>query len=169
MSPSRSTAEGKGPSADLHAAARLRERRGARRRHGGRDVCAEARARRAAFRRGPADLLARPITRRAPFDEIDARDPARLGALQGRQVRGRALSSNTSASRTGGAPSCRSAAAATISNACATSSIAIATSPSRASPARTISSARSSPRASGRRATISRRSRTAASSTNPAG
>ena len=43
-------------------------------------------------------------------------------------------------------------------------SIATATSPSKASPARAICSARNSPRASGRRATISRRSTTAASS-----
>ncbi len=67
------------------------------------------------------------------------------------------VTSNMIASRIGGAPICRSAAAATISTRCATSSIATATSPSKASPARTICSARSSPRASGRRATISRR------------
>ena len=75
--------------------------------------------------------------------------------------------SNTNGSRIGGPPTCRSAVAATISTSCATSSIATATSRSKALPARTICSARNSPRASGRRATISRRSRTAASSARP--
>ena len=75
-----------------------------------------------------------------------------------------AATSNTSASRTGGAPICRSAAGSTISTSCGSSSTATATSPSRASPPRTICSARSSPRGSGRRATPFRPSRTAASS-----
>ena len=57
-------AEDKGPSADPAADARHGEGRSARRRDAGRHLRREARARRPALCRGPADLLARPITRR---------------------------------------------------------------------------------------------------------
>ena len=123
----------------------------------------EARPRRAALCRRPADLLARPITRRGRSTNRRsifrwARGPTRSAGSRS------TATSNTTASRTGGAPIFRSAAAATISTSCATNSIATATSRSKGSPARTICSARSSPRGSGRRATISPPSRTAASS-----
>lgn len=67
------------------------------------------------------------------------------------------VTSNLTASRTGGEPTCRSVAATTISTPCATNSIAIAMSPSKALPRRTICSARSSPPASGRPGMISPR------------
>ena len=63
----------------------------------------------------------------ASVRRIDARYSARQRAVQGRPVRGRTASSNSTGSRTGGAPTCRSAAAATISTWCDTNSIATAT------------------------------------------
>ena len=132
----------------------------------GRHLRAEARARRAALCREPADLL-QGLLCDAAVRRIDAgyRRWAR-GRTRSASSRSTATS-NTTGSRTGGRPIFRSAAAATISIPCATSSIATAMSRSRGLPARTICSAKSSPRASGRRATISRRSRTAASSARP--
>jgi hypothetical protein len=75
--------------------------------------------------------------------------------------------SNMSGSRTGGPPTFRSAAAATISIPYATSFIATAMSRSKASAERVICTAKSSPRGSGQHAMISRRSRTAVSSARP--
>ena len=160
------TLKDKGPSADPGAVARHGEGRSGRRRDAGRHLRREARARRAALCREPADLL-ESLLRDAAVRRIDARYPAGLGAVQGRQVRGQPLHRIRAGQGLVGAPIFRSAAAATISTSCATNSIATATSPSRALPARTICSARNSPRGSGRRATIFRRSRTAASSARP--
>ena len=126
-------------------------------------LCAEARARRAAVRRRPADLLAR-LLRQAAVRR-NRRSTFRSAAAPTRSDASRpAATSNTSASRTGGAPICRWRAAGTTSTPCATIIIATARSASRASPPRAICSARSSPRASGRRATTSPPSRMAASS-----
>ena len=52
---------------------------------------AQARARRAAVRRRPADLLARAIIRRENFEETTLDAAARLGSLQGRAFRSRTL------------------------------------------------------------------------------
>ena len=60
------------------------------------------------FVAGAADLLARLLFDKQPFDETTLDVAARLRPLQGRTLRGRAATSNTSASRTGGAPTCRS-------------------------------------------------------------
>ena len=84
-------AEGEGPS-DHHAvAARLRRRRGDRRRDRG--ACASRRKRARdvpLFVAGAADLLAR-LLFDAPVRRIDARSAARLRRLQGRPLRGRPL------------------------------------------------------------------------------
>ena len=164
-SPSRSTTlKDKGHPLIMHAAARLREGRGARRRDRGRHLRAEARARRAALRRGPADLLARPIMPTRPFDEStldvrSARGPYKVGRFEvNRYIEYERVKDWW------GADLPVMPRQLQFRYACATSSIATATSRSRASPARTTCSARSSPRASGRRATIFPRSRTAASS-----
>ena len=124
---------------------------------------AEARARRAAVRRracrsSRAPIIRRAISTRRRSMRRSARVPTRSG------VSSPDATSNTTASRTGGARTCRSRAGNTISTSCATSSIATAMSRSRASPPRATCSARSSPRASGRRATIFPPSRTDASS-----
>ena len=155
--------EGEGPSADHPATARHGEGRGRRRCHRRRDLRREARARRAALRRGPADLL-QGLLRQPRLRRIHARRAARLGALQGRQVRGQSLHRVRSREGLVGGRSAGQSRQLSISIRCVTSSIAIATSPSKASPPRTICSARSSPRGSGRRATTFRRSRTAGSS-----
>ena len=99
-----------------------------------------------------------------PFDETTLDTPLGLGPVQGRQVRGQSLHRIRARQGLVGRGPAGLAAAATISTSSATNSIATATSPSKALPARTICSARNSPRASGRRATTSRQSRTAASS-----
>ena len=64
--------------------------RGARRCDGGCHLRREARARRAAVRREPADLFAS-LLYDAAVRRIDARYSARLRAVQGRQVRGQPL------------------------------------------------------------------------------
>ncbi len=102
-----------------------------------------------------------------PFEESTTRYPARLGAVQGRQVRDQPLHRIRPGQGLVGRPIFPSTAAATISIPCATSSIATATSRSKALPARIISTARNSRRGSGRRATIFPRSRTAGSSARP--
>ena len=121
-------AEGEGPSDHHAAAARLRRRRGGGRRD--RDRCA-SRTKRA--RDVPLFVAGLPIFSRAyygkqPFDEIDARHSARLRPLQGRPLRGRPLHRIRARARTGGAPTCRSRAARTISTRCATNITATATS-----------------------------------------
>ena len=93
-------------------------------------------------------------------DDARSRRSARAPTRSG--VSSPGATSNTIASRTGGARTCRSCAGRTISTPCATSSIATATSRSKASPPRATCSARSSRRASGRRATIFPPSRMAA-------
>ena len=98
------------------------------------------------------------ISKRRRSIRRSARVPTRSG------VSSPDATSNTTASRIGGARSCRSCAGNTISMSCATSSIATATSRSRASPPRATCSARSSRRAFGRRATIFPPSRMDASS-----
>jgi microcin C transport system substrate-binding protein len=95
------------------------------------------------------------------FDESTLEPPLGSGAYKVASS-SRAASSNTTASRTGGARSFRSTAAATTSTSCATSITATVRSRSKASPRRAICSARSSPRAHGPAATTSRRSGTAA-------
>ena len=90
-------------------------------------LCAEARARRAALCRGPADLL-QGLLRDAAVRRID-RSKSRSARARTRSAGSRSTAtSNSSGSRTGGAPIFRSAAAATISIPCATNSIATATS-----------------------------------------
>ena len=71
---------------------------------------AGARARRAAVRRAAADLLAR-LLHRPSVRRIDARRAARLRAPTRSAASRSGISSNTSASRTGGAPICRCGAA----------------------------------------------------------
>ena len=140
--------------------------RGARRRDRGGALRREARARRAAVRRLPADLLARVLCD-PPVRRVDPRRAARLRSLQGRALRARPLHRIRPRQGLVGRGPARSRAATTTSTRCATSSTATATSRSRASPARAICFARNSPRASGRRATTSRPSATAASSARP--
>ena len=114
---------------------------------------AEARARRAAVRRRPADLLARLLrasgrSTRSTLDVPLGSGPYKVGRFEaGPLHRIRAREGLVGRRSAGGAR------AATISTPCATNTIATATSASRASPPRAICSARSSPRASGRRAT----------------
>ncbi len=83
----------------------------------------------------------------------------RLAAVRtGSDDLSRAATSNTSGSRTGGAPICRSRAGRTISMSSATNITAIAISLSRDLPARAICFARNWSHASGRHATTFRRS-----------
>ena len=121
------------------------------------------RPRRAAVRGVAADLLAR-LLFEAQVRRDHARGSARLRSLQGRQARGRPLHRIRPRQGLVGRRPAGVGRAQQFRRRSATSSIAIATWRSKASPAATICSARNSPRASGRRATISRRSRTAASS-----
>ena len=103
------SAEGEGPSDHPPAAARLRRRRGGRRRDRGRALRAEARPRRAAVRGAAADLLARLLRR--PGRSTSRRSTCRSARAPTRSAASRpAATSNTSASRTGGAPTCRSRA-----------------------------------------------------------
>ena len=96
---------------------------------------AEARARRAALSSPACRSSRRPITRRV--HSMNRRSIFRSAPGPTRSASSRSIAtSNSTGSRIGGAPTFRSAAAATISIPCVTSSIATATSPSRASPAR---------------------------------
>ena len=158
--------EGKGP--PQHRPAAARDGGGGRRRRpdGGRSLRAEARARRPADRGKAADPVER-LLRHAQVRRNLARSAARLAVPTRSAASSRAASWNSSASRTGGAPTCRSTADSTTSTSCATTTIAIAKPRSKASAPRATRSARSSPRASGRPATIFRRSATAASSARP--
>ena len=108
------TPQGEGPPDHHPAHARRDGRRGDRRRDRGRALRAEPRPRRAAVRGGAADLLAR-LLFKAPVRRDHARAAARLRRLQGRQASRPAASSNTIASRTGGAPTCRCRSGRTIS------------------------------------------------------
>ena len=84
------TLKAKGHPLILVADARHGEGGSARRRDAGRHLRRKARARRAALCREPADLL-EGLLRDAAVRRIDARYPARIGAVQGRQVRGQSL------------------------------------------------------------------------------
>ena len=100
------------------------------------------------------------------FDETTL-DPPSAPAPTRSASSSRAASSNSSASRIGGAPSCRSIAASTISMCCVTTISATVTRHSRVSAPGAICSARNSPHASGPPSTTSRRSATGASSAKP--
>ena len=60
-------------------------------------------------------IFSRAYYGKRPFEEIDARHPARQRALSGRPLRGRPLHRIQARARTGGAPICRCRAARTIS------------------------------------------------------
>ena len=147
--------QGQGPSDHHPVAARFRRRRGGRRCDRHRALRAEARARRAAVRRRPADFLARLLFDKA-VRRIDARRAARLRRLQGRPLRAGPLHRIRARQGLVG----RRPAGRPRPEQFRYRALRILSRPRRRlrrlHRARIICSARSSPRAPGRRATISR-------------